>query len=142
LHDAAPIILLQESILNLCVDAMEPLLGPIGSFLTGSEFCFQVRDPIFGRVQLMRKLLRHVERMSAVFFRNASSSVEQLQDRLTRCVELIGPIRRAAAGCPRITTDLTMHCRGLFPNEVDKSYRVEAINWGPYMGSTIVCLDV
>jgi hypothetical protein len=82
---------------------MEPLLGPVGSFLTSGKLCFQLRDPIFGRVQLMRKLLRHVERTSAVFFGNASRSVEQLKNRLTRLVELIGPSGRVAAGSPRIT---------------------------------------
>jgi hypothetical protein len=125
LHAGAPVILTQKSILNLRVDAMEPLLGPVGSFLTSCKLRFQLRDPIFGRVQLMRKLLRYVERTFAVFFGNASRSVEQLQDRLTRLVELIGPIRRAAAGSPRTTPDLTMH-RSALSTEVDKSYRVEA----------------
>jgi hypothetical protein len=116
LHTAAPVILPQKSILNLRVNAMEPVLGPIGSFLASGKLCFQLCDPIFGRVQLMRKLLRHVERMSAVFFGNASRSMEQLQDRLTRFVELIGLIRRVAAGSPRITPDLTMH-RSALPTE-------------------------
>jgi hypothetical protein len=116
LHAGAPVILTQKSILNLRVDAMEPLLGPVGSFLTSGKLRFQLRDPIFGRVQLMRKLLRYVERTFAVFFGNASRSVEQLQDRLTRLVELIGPIRRAAAGSLRITPDLTMH-RSALPTE-------------------------
>jgi hypothetical protein len=109
LHAAATVILAQKSILNLCVDAMEPLLGPVGSFLTRGKLRFQLRDPIFGRVQLMRKLPRNVERISAVFIRNARRSMEHLQDRLTRIVELIGPTRHVAAGSLRITPDLTMH---------------------------------
>jgi hypothetical protein len=104
---------------------MEPLLGPVGSFLTSGKLCFQLRDPIFGRVQLMRKLLSHVERTLAVFFGNASRSVEQLQNRLPGFVELIGPTRRVAAGSPRVTPDLTMH-RSALSSEVNKSYRVEA----------------
>jgi hypothetical protein len=109
LHAATLVILTQKSILNLSVDPMEPLLGPVGSFLTSGKLRFQLRDPIFGRVQLMRKLLSHVERTLAVFFGNASRSVEQLKNRLTRLVELIGPSRRVATGSPRITRDLTMH---------------------------------
>jgi hypothetical protein len=141
LRAAAPVILTQKSILNLSVDAMKPLLGPVGFFLTSGELRLQLRDPIFGRVQLMRKLLSYVERTLAVFFGNASRSVEQLQDRLTRLVELIGPIRRVAAGSPRSTPDLTMHSLAL-SIEVEKCYRVEAINWGTCMGSIIVCLGV
>src|SRR5262249_42505316 len=64
----------------------------------------------------MRKLLRGVECVSAVFFRNAGRSVEQLQNRLPRFVELIDPLRCGAFGSPRkrnhislVTTDLTMH---------------------------------
>jgi hypothetical protein len=93
-HSAAAVALLKKSIFNLSVDAMEPLLGSLGSFLISSDLRFQPRDPIFGRVQLMRELLRHLQRLSAVFFRNAGRSVEHLQDRLACFVELIGVIRR------------------------------------------------
>jgi len=58
LHAAAPVILPQKSLFNLSVDAMEPLLGPVGSFLISSDLCFQLRNPIFRRPQLMRKILR------------------------------------------------------------------------------------
>jgi hypothetical protein len=128
------VILTQKSILNLSVDAMEPLLGPVGSFLTGGKLCFQLRDPIFGRVQLMRKLLRYVERTLAVFFGNASRSVEQLQDRLTRLVELIGPIRRSAAGSLRSTPDLTMHRSALpvkWTNLIVWKRLIGALVWVP-----------
>jgi hypothetical protein len=145
LHAAAPVILTRKSILNLSVDAMEPLLGPVGSFLTSGKLRFQLRDPIFGRVQLMRKLLSHVERTLAVFFGNASRSVEHLQDRLTRLVELIGPVRRVAAGSPRIAPDLTMHRSALSPLKW-----INLIVWRrsfvarPALctGSLVVCLDV
>jgi hypothetical protein len=144
LHGAALVILTQKSILNLSVDPMEPLLGPVGSFLTSGKLCFQLRDPIFGRVQLMRKLLNHVERTLAVFFGNASRSVQQLQDRLTRLVELIGPIRRVAAGSPRITPDLTMHRS---PSQLKW---INLIVWrrsfvarvALYAGSIVVCSDM
>jgi hypothetical protein len=145
LHAGAPVIPTQKSILNLSVDAMEPLLGPVGSFLTSGKLCFQLRDPIFGRVPLMRKLLRHVERMPAVFFGSASGSVEQLQDRLTRLVELIGPVRRVAAGSPRIAPDLTMHRSALSPLKW-----INLIVWrrsfvarvALYAGSIVVCSDM
>jgi hypothetical protein len=110
LHAAAPIILLQESILNLCIDAMEPLLGPIGFFLMSGKFCLQLGDPIFSRAKLMWKPLRRIDCMSAVLLGNAGRFMEQLQDSSTRFVELIGPLRRVAAGSSRIPIDLTMHC--------------------------------
>ena len=72
---------------------MEPLLGALGPVLISSDLCFQLRNPIFGRPQLMRKLLRRLQRVSAVFFRNASRSVQHLQDRLACFVELIGAVR-------------------------------------------------
>ena len=37
LHAAAPVILSQKSIFNLCVNAMEPLLGSVYSFLVNCE---------------------------------------------------------------------------------------------------------
>jgi hypothetical protein len=47
---------------------MEPLLRSLGPLLIGGDLCLQLRDPIFGRTQLIRELLRHVYSMSAVFF--------------------------------------------------------------------------
>src|SRR5215813_704986 len=77
----------------------------------------------------MRKLLRGIECVSAVFFRNASRSVEQLQNRLPCFVELIDSIGCGAFGTPRkrnyirlVTTDLTMHHSAL-PTNLDPSYR-------------------
>jgi hypothetical protein len=45
---AAPVILPEKSIFNLRVDAMEPLLGPLGSVLISSDLRFQLRNPVFG----------------------------------------------------------------------------------------------
>ena len=67
---------------------MEPLLRSLGSLLIGRDLCLQLRDPIFGRTQLIRELLRHVYTMSAVFLCNISSFVQKLKDRLTGSVEL------------------------------------------------------
>jgi hypothetical protein len=111
----AVITLSEKSIFNLRVDTVQPLLSPLGSFLIGGDFGFQLRDPIFGSTQLMREPLRCLQGVSAVFFCSASRSVEQLQDRLACFVELIGTVRcRSFGPCKRdhirlVTTDLTVH---------------------------------
>jgi hypothetical protein len=56
----AVITLSEKSILDLRVDAMEPLLSPLGSFLITNHLRFQTRNPIFGRTQLMREFLRRL----------------------------------------------------------------------------------
>ena len=48
-HRSAAIALLKKSIFNLRVDAMKPLLGPVGSFAISGDFCLQLRDTVFGR---------------------------------------------------------------------------------------------
>ena len=73
---------MKKPILNFSVDAMEPLLGAVSSFLISSELCFQLRDPIFGGTQPMRKPLRCVQCVSAVLFSEACGSLHQLQNRL------------------------------------------------------------
>jgi hypothetical protein len=114
---AAVFTLSEKSVFNLRVNAVQPLLGTLGSFLIGSDFRFQLRYPIFSRAKLMRKLLRRLDRVSAVFFRDTCRSVEHLQDRLACFVELIGAIRRGPFS-PRkrnhfrlgiIPTGLTVH---------------------------------
>jgi hypothetical protein len=118
IHSAAAIALLKKSIFNLSVDAMEPSLSPLGSFLISSDLRFQLRNPIFGRAQLMREALRRLQRVSAVFFRNTGRSVEHLQDRLACFVELIGAVRCRGSFSPLewdhirlgvVTPNLTMH---------------------------------
>jgi hypothetical protein len=130
LHAAAPVILPQKSIFDLGINAMEPLLGPISSFLISSEFFFQVRDPIFGGAQLMRKLLRHIQRVSAVFLGDTSRLFDQLQNRMAGLIELIRIIRPGAFRSPRkwdyirlraTTTDLTVHLT--LPLDLGQSYR-------------------
>jgi hypothetical protein len=73
-------VLLKKAVFNLRVDAMEPLLSPFGSLLISGDFCLQRGDTVFGHAQLIRKLLSHAQRMSAVFVSNASSSLDQLQN--------------------------------------------------------------
>jgi hypothetical protein len=81
------VALLKKSVFNLRVDAMEPMLGALDPLLISGDLCFQLRDPIFGCPQLVRQILRRLKRVSAVLFRNASRSVEHLQDRLACFVE-------------------------------------------------------
>ena len=71
----AVVTLSEKSIFNLRVNAMEPLLGTLGSFLISGNLRFQLRNPIFGCAQLIGKLLSHVQRATAVLFSNAGSLV-------------------------------------------------------------------
>jgi hypothetical protein len=89
---AAVITLSEKSIFNLRVNTVEPLLGTLGSFLVGGDFRFQLRYPIFSRAKLMRKLLRGLQHVSTVFFRNTGRSLQHLQDRLACFIELIGAV--------------------------------------------------
>jgi hypothetical protein len=68
---AAESRLVGESALDFAVDAVEPLFGTIASFPRGSDLCLQLGNPVFGGSQLIRKLLRHVERVAAIFVGNA-----------------------------------------------------------------------
>jgi hypothetical protein len=60
---------------------MEPLLSSLGSFLIGGDLCLQLRYPIVGGTQLIRKLLRHVDRVSVIFIGNISCFVQKLEER-------------------------------------------------------------
>ena len=66
-HRTRVIALLKKSIFNFGIDAMEPLLGPRRSFLISGGLCLQLRNPIFGRTQLIRKLLRHTASACRLF---------------------------------------------------------------------------
>ena len=77
------------------MDSVKPLLRSLGSLLIGCGLRLQLSDPIFGRVQVMQKFLSHIQRASAIFFSNASCTIKQLQNRLSRLVELISVITNA-----------------------------------------------
>ena len=70
------LLLLQETVFNLCVDPVQPLLGTLSSVLIRRDFSFQLRNAIFGSAKLMRELLGRVQRVSAVLFSNTRRSVE------------------------------------------------------------------
>jgi hypothetical protein len=65
--------LLKEALFNLAIDPMEPLLGTIGSFPRCAELGLQLGNLGFGGAQLIRKLLRHAKRMTAIFVGYAGS---------------------------------------------------------------------
>ena len=93
---ASPMVILpQKSIFDLRVNSVQPLLCSIGPISVGVDFSLQFCDPLFGGSQLLRKLLSHFQRVSAVVFGNASNFMEQLQDRLSRLVELVGIVSNA-----------------------------------------------
>ena len=60
-------ILTQKEVLDLRVDTMQPLLSPLCSPAVGVKFCLKFHDPVFGRAQLLRKLLRHAKRARLLF---------------------------------------------------------------------------
>jgi hypothetical protein len=122
-HCATGVVLAQKSVFNLRIDTMEPLFGALGSLLVGGDFRFQFRYSIFSPSKLMRKLLRRLQRVSAVLFRDAGCPVQHLQYCLACFVELISAVRRRGFFSPRkrnhfrlavVTTDLTVHRSPLF----------------------------
>ena len=74
-HAATTFAGLKETILNLGVNSVEPLLRSVGLLSIGRAFSFQFCNPIFGCAQLIRELLSHGQRATAVLFSNASSLV-------------------------------------------------------------------
>ena len=74
---------------------MEPLLCSLGSLLIDCGLRLQLSDPIFGRVQVIRKFLSHIQRASTILFSNNSCTIKQPQNRLSRLVELTGIITNA-----------------------------------------------
>ena len=77
----------EKSILNLSVDAMEPLLCALGLLPVRRDFGLKLGNPIFGRAELVRKPLCRIDRMSAVLLGNISRFIQELEDGLTGFVE-------------------------------------------------------
>jgi hypothetical protein len=75
-HAATTFAGLKETILNLGVNCAEPLLRSVGPLSIGRAFSFQFCNPIFGCAQLIRELLSHGQRATAVLFSNAGSLVK------------------------------------------------------------------
>jgi hypothetical protein len=79
----------QKSILNFGVDAMQPLLSAFCSLLVCSDFGLKFGNPFFGSAELVRKLLRRIDRVPAVLLGNISRFAQKLEDCLTGFIELI-----------------------------------------------------
>src|SRR5271156_5758530 len=76
--------------LDLRINLMKPLFRAFSSVLINPNFglCY----PIFGRAELVGKLLSHVERILAICLSHAGGFVKQPQNGLSRCIELISVI--------------------------------------------------
>ena len=80
--------MVEEAILNLRVDLVEPLLCAIGLLPVCFNLGFELCDAILRSSKLVCKSLRSIDCMPAVLLGNVSSFAQKLQDRLTSSVEL------------------------------------------------------
>ena len=78
-----------KALFNLSVDFMQPSFCAIAFLFVKVNLSLRICDPMFRRVKLMRKLLRHVEHMLAIGFGHASGLVQQLQNGLPGGIELV-----------------------------------------------------
>jgi hypothetical protein len=85
---AAIIILSEKSIFNLRVDLVKPLFRALGLLPTCFNFGFELRYAVLRSPQLLRKLSRRIDCMSAVFLGDISSFAQKLEDCLTGLIEL------------------------------------------------------
>jgi hypothetical protein len=69
-----------EALLNLRIDSVQPLLGALSLLLVLFEFSLKLCNPMLGRTELVRKLLRCIHRISAVLLNNIGSLVKELED--------------------------------------------------------------
>jgi hypothetical protein len=82
-------ILAQKTILDLIVDFVQPLLCAFGLLPVRFGLGLEIGNALFGCSELVRKLLRSVDCMSAILLGYIGGSVEKLEDRLTRLIELM-----------------------------------------------------
>jgi hypothetical protein len=76
-----------EALLYLRIDSVQPLLGALSLLLVLFEFSLKLCNPMLGRTELVRKLLRCIHRISAVLLNNIGSLVKELEDCLPRLIE-------------------------------------------------------
>jgi hypothetical protein len=62
----------QKSILNFGIDTMEPFLSALCLLPVCSDFGLKLGNPIFSSAELVRKMLRRIDRVPAVLFGNIS----------------------------------------------------------------------
>ena len=84
----------QKPIFDLSVDFVQPLLGTLSLLPVGFNRGLELCNAILSVSKLLRKPLRHVDCMPAVFLSNVSSLAQKLKDRMTGFVELAVPISR------------------------------------------------
>jgi len=60
------LLLPEKSLLNFREDLVEPLFGAVGSLLVILYVRFQLRDPVFGRMKILRELLSEIESVLTV----------------------------------------------------------------------------
>jgi hypothetical protein len=80
---------LDESLVNLSVDLVQPLFSAVSFISIKLNVGLELSDPILGRAKLMRKLLCHIQGVSAVFLSHAGGFVKQAQNGLPGFIELI-----------------------------------------------------
>ena len=100
----------QKSILNLSVDFVKPLLGTLGLLPVCFDLGLEFGNPIFGRAELVRKLLRHINCVSAVLLSDIGSLVQKLEDRLPSLVELRIVVVSPTLGRSRKLNYFRAHC--------------------------------
>ena len=88
----AAIIRPEKSLLDLYRDLIQPFFRAVGPVLVKPDIGLKVSDTIFRGAKLRRKLLRDVECMLAVFFRDAGGLMEQVQNAPSGVVQWIGCI--------------------------------------------------
>jgi hypothetical protein len=87
-------VLLQKPIFNFCIDLVQPLFSALSLVLMRYDFSLQLRNTLLRGAKLMRELLSYVDSMFAVLLSDIGRPIEELQDRLSRAVELIDPSSR------------------------------------------------
>jgi hypothetical protein len=81
-------ILLQETIVDLRIDPVQPLLGALGFLTVRFGFGLKPRDTVLGSAKLLRQPFRRFYCLPTVLVHDISSFIEKLQDGLSCFVEL------------------------------------------------------
>jgi hypothetical protein len=89
---------------------VKPLFCSLGSLLIGCGSASNSEIRTFGRVQVIRKFLSYIQRASIVLFSSDSRTIKQLQNRLSRLVELIGTINERSQGLAQMELPPARSC--------------------------------
>ena len=80
---------LDKLFVDLFVDPIKPLFGAVRPIAVSKKLFLQLRNAIPGGAQLACNLLRRFYHVLGVFFCNPRRLTNQLQNRVTRSVELV-----------------------------------------------------